>query len=182
MRKASTSLGSLGLVPAGTWSLILPLVALLAGVAVTSAPVEAAKKSAPSAKLTQAQKDALRRRQQWLQSASRLKALHKASAPKPTKVIHTRATWYGPGFHGRRTASGERFNQNAMTLASRHLPMGTRVRVINLKTGRASHARVNDRGPFGLRGVTADLSKGLARKIGLRGTGPIKIEVLARGS
>lgn len=181
MRQASTSLGSLGLVPAGTWSLILPLAALAVGTAITTAPADAAKKGGKSAGLTQSQKDALRRRQQWLRSANRLRALHQAGAPRATKVIHTRATWYGPGFHGRRTASGERFNQNAMTLASRHLPMGTRVRVVNVKTGKASHARVNDRGPFGLRGVTADLSKGLAHKIGLRGTGPVKIEVLPRG-
>lgn len=96
----------------------------------------------------------------------------------PIRVIKTRATWYGPGFHGRRTASGERFNQNALTLAHRHLPFGTRVRVVNPRTGRSAIARVNDRGPFGHRGYTADLSKGLAQKVGLRGTGPVHLEIL----
>jgi rare lipoprotein A len=94
------------------------------------------------------------------------------------KVIRTRATWYGPGFHGKRTASGERFNRDAMTLASRHLPLGTKVRVINPSTGKSSLARVNDRGPFGSRHVTVDLSQGLAKRIGLRGTGPVHVEVL----
>lgn len=77
------------------------------------------------------------------------------------------ASWYGPGFHGRRTASGERFNQYACTLASRHLPLGTRVLLINLRTGKHAIARVNDRGPY-VPGRIADLSKGLARKLGAR--------------
>jgi rare lipoprotein A len=96
-----------------------------------------------------------------------------------TKIINTRATWYGPGFHGRRTASGERFNQHAMTLASRHLPFGTRVRVVNTRTGKAAIGRVNDRGPF-KSGYTADLSKGLAGRIGLSGSGPVRLEILAK--
>jgi rare lipoprotein A len=97
---------------------------------------------------------------------------------EPVRVINTRATWYGPGFHGRRTASGERFDRYGMTLASRHLPFGTRVRVVNPKTGKSAVARVNDRGPFGKKGVTADLSQGLARKIGFDGTGPVRLEIL----
>ncbi|MBI3911180.1 MAG: hypothetical protein HY320_09635, partial [Armatimonadetes bacterium] len=56
------------------------------------------------------------------------------------------ATWYGGRFHGCRTASGERFNRFASTLASRHLPFGTRVRVTNLRNGKSQVARVNDRG------------------------------------
>lgn len=97
----------------------------------------------------------------------------------PTQIINTRATWYGPGFHGRRTASGERFNQQAMTLASRHLPFGTRVRVVNPRTGKAAIARVNDRGPY-RSGYTADLSKGLAGRIGLLSSGPVRLEILAK--
>jgi len=94
-------------------------------------------------------------------------------------VIHTRATWYGPGFHGRRTASGERFNRNAMTLASRHLPFGTRVRVVNAKTGQSALARVNDRGPF-RSGYTADLSQGLARRIGMLNSVRVRLEILPK--
>jgi rare lipoprotein A len=101
------------------------------------------------------------------------------SPGKPVKVINTRATWYGPGFHGRRTASGERFNRHAMTLASRHLPFGTRVRVVNPHTGRSAVARVNDRGPF-RGGYTADLSQALARKIGLSNSGAVRLEILPR--
>jgi rare lipoprotein A len=96
---------------------------------------------------------------------------------KVVKVLNTRATWYGPGFHGKRTASGERFSRHAMTLASRHLPMGTRVRVVNPYTGKAAVARVNDRGPF-RGGSTADLSQALARKIGLSSSGKVRLEIL----
>src|SRR5581483_1403418 len=77
----------------------------------------------------------------------------------PRSPMVGNASWYGPGFSGHRTASGERFNRNAMTLAHRGLPFGTRVKVTNLKNGRAAIARVNDRGPF-VRGRIADLSQG----------------------
>jgi rare lipoprotein A len=104
----------------------------------------------------------------------------KKTAARPAKVIHTGATWYGPGFYGHRTASGERFNRNAMTLASRHLPFGTQLRVTNLKNGKASLARVNDRGPFGRSGYTVDLSEGLARRIGMLSSGPVRLEILPK--
>lgn len=89
------------------------------------------------------------------------------------------ASWYGPGFHGRRTASGERFNQNALTAAHRSLPFGTQVRVTNLNNGRSVVVRINDRGPFS-RGRIVDLSAGAARAIGLKsnGTAPVHIQVL----
>lgn len=86
------------------------------------------------------------------------------------------ASYYGPGFHGRRTASGERFNQNAMTAAHRTLPFGARVRVVNLGNGRAVVVRgVTDRGPF-VRGRVIDLSAGAARAIGVKGLGKVCIE------
>ncbi|MEL6327025.1 MAG: septal ring lytic transglycosylase RlpA family protein [Cyanobacteria bacterium J06626_23] len=89
------------------------------------------------------------------------------------------ASWYGPGFHGRRSASGEVFNQNAMTAAHRYLPFGTQVRVTNLNNGRQVVVRINDRGPFS-GGRVIDLSAGAAGAIGLRsaGVGPVQLEVL----
>lgn len=97
-----------------------------------------------------------------------------------TTVFTGSASWYGPGFHGRRTASGERFNQNAMTAAHRTLPFGTRIRVTNLRNNRQVIVRVNDRGPYS-HGRVLDLSAGAAHAIGLRsaGVGPVRIEVLA---
>jgi rare lipoprotein A (peptidoglycan hydrolase) len=58
------------------------------------------------------------------------------------------ASWYGPGFHGNRTASGERFDKNGLTAAHRTLPMGSVVRVRSVRNGRQVTVRINDRGPF----------------------------------
>lgn len=80
------------------------------------------------------------------------------------------ASWYGPGFHGRRTASGERFNSMEMTAAHRYLPFGTKLRVVNEENGRSVVVRVNDRGPFAHRRVI-DLAKGPALALGLTSTG-----------
>ena len=79
------------------------------------------------------------------------------------------ASWYGPGFHGRKTASGERFNANAMTAAHRTLPFGTKVRVVNERTGRSVTVRINDRGPFH-GGRIIDLAAAPARALGVAGT------------
>lgn len=87
-----------------------------------------------------------------------------------------KASWYGPGFNGKRTASGERFNQNEMTAAHRSLPFGTIVRVINLQNGRSVDVRINDRGPF-IRGRVIDLSRAAARQIDMIQAGVVPVEV-----
>ena len=180
MRQGSTVFGRLGLVPAGIGMLVLPLCAAVIGFTIAPTPASAA----PSETSLQAEREALAQRRQcrryptWWKLAAR-RSSQAARAPRPVRIINTRATWYGPGFHGRRTASGERFNQNAMTLASRHLPFGTHVRVVNPRTGKAAVGRVNDRGPF-RGGYTADLSKALARRIGLGGSGPVRLEILGK--
>jgi len=91
------------------------------------------------------------------------------------------ASWYGPGFHGRRTANGERFNQNALTAAHRSLPFGTKVRVTNTRTGRSVVVRITDRGPF-TGGRVIDLSAAAARIVGVMqsGVAPVSLEVLGR--
>jgi rare lipoprotein A len=81
-----------------------------------------------------------------------------------------RASWYGPGFHGRRTASGESFNSGAMTAAHRSLPFGSRVRVVNEATGDSVVVRINDRGPFA-RGRVIDLARSPAQALGLTQSG-----------
>lgn len=88
------------------------------------------------------------------------------------------ASWYGPGFHGNMSASGERFNQNALTAAHRTLPFGTIVQVTNLDNGRTVSVRINDRGPFSGDRVI-DLSAGAARVLGLiqSGVAPVRLEV-----
>lgn len=89
------------------------------------------------------------------------------------------ASWYGPPFHGRQTASGETYDMEAPTAAHRTLPFGTRVRVHNLESGRRTELRINDRGPF-VRGRIIDVSRFGARELGLLGPGvaPVRVEVL----
>ena len=91
------------------------------------------------------------------------------------------ASWYGGKFHGRKTASGETYNQNALTAAHRTLPFGTRVRVTRLDTGNSVVVRINDRGPFKA-GRVIDLSERAAEEIGMTGVGvtPVKLEVLGQ--
>jgi rare lipoprotein A len=87
------------------------------------------------------------------------------------------ASWYGPGFQGRRTASGERFDQHAFTAAARSFPLGTRLRVTNLANGRSAVVRVNDRGPF-VHDRVLDVSYASARALDMigRGTARVRIE------
>jgi rare lipoprotein A len=86
------------------------------------------------------------------------------------------ATFYGLGFDGRKTASGEVFDQYALTAAHPNLPFGTKVLVTNLANGKQVIVRINDRGPFTQ--AIIDLSYGAAREIGLLKTGRVKIQVL----
>jgi rare lipoprotein A len=84
------------------------------------------------------------------------------------------ASWYGPGFHGRKAASGETYNQNAMTAAHKTLPFGTKLKVTNEKTGKSVTVKINDRGPYH-GGRVIDLSKAAASQLGIvkAGTGKV---------
>lgn len=87
-----------------------------------------------------------------------------------------KASWYGPGFVGRRTSSGERFNPNLMTAASKTLPLGSVVRVTNPRNGRSVRVRINDCGPF-VRGRGLDLSHRAAEKLGIAHQGVARVKV-----
>jgi len=90
------------------------------------------------------------------------------------------ASYYGTDFAGRRTASGERFDPQALTAAHRELPFGTRVRVTNLDNGRSVTVRINDRGPFSA-GRIVDLSWAAARELDMlrSGVARVRVQVLA---
>jgi rare lipoprotein A len=91
------------------------------------------------------------------------------------KVLQSgRASWYGPGLHGRRTASGETFNTHDLTAAHRTLPFGTRVQVVNQRNGQSVVVRINDRGPYS-GGRVIDLSQASAQAIGLSGVGSVTL-------
>ena len=98
------------------------------------------------------------------------------------RVLTGKAIWYGEGWEGKRTASGELFDRHLWTAAHRSLPLGTRVRVMNLDNGRAVIVRINDRGPYGSdRRRIIDLSEAAARQLDFAGQGeiPVRLEVLA---
>lgn len=84
------------------------------------------------------------------------------------------ASWYGDRFAGKRTASGVRFNPNAMMAAHRSLPFGARVRVTERRSGRSVVVRIVDRGPH-VRGRVIDVSKAAARKLGFLGRGTARV-------
>jgi rare lipoprotein A len=91
------------------------------------------------------------------------------------------ASWYGPGFNGHRTASGERYNMRELTAAHQTLPFGSLVEVRNLENGHAVVVRINDRGPFA-KGRVIDLSYAAAREVGVFGPGTAEVELRVIGA
>ena len=149
----------------------------------TGAPVVAAPVEAASAAPVQAAKPALAKARYKVASLGTVPVPSTALEPTQTarqdaaiaseiarNMQSGRASWYGPGFHGRRTASGERFHAGAMTAAHRTLPFGTRVRVTHVGSGRSVVVRINDRGPFH-GGRIIDLAAGPAQMLGLKSAG-----------
>ena len=109
-------------------------------------------------------------------------------APKPTYfpgypigfVERGEASWYGPGFHGNKTANGERYDMHQLTAAHRTLPLGSIAVVRSMSTGRQVTVRINDRGPFA-RGRVLDLSLAGAHALGMTGAGTDQIELRVVG-
>jgi rare lipoprotein A (peptidoglycan hydrolase) len=102
-------------------------------------------------------------------------AHHGDEVKLPTKsgrIFKGLASWYGGKFHGRKTASGERFDEDKLTCAHRTLPFGTELLVMNAATGKVCTVTVNDRGPYHGKRVI-DLSKAAARKLGISGVGRV---------
>jgi rare lipoprotein A len=96
--------------------------------------------------------------------------------PTASSFVETgEASWYGPGFHGRKTANGERFDTYDLTAAHKTLPFGTLLKVTNLENNRFTVVRINDRGPY-VRGRIIDLSKAAKNELGMGGTALVRIE------
>ena len=104
---------------------------------------------------------------------------HVNDVGKNTNTKVGQASWYGPGFHGRKTASGERYNMNAFSAAHRTLPFGTKLKITCTSTGKSVIVKVNDRGPFHGNRVL-DLSYGAAKALGTtqKGVSKVKYEIL----
>jgi rare lipoprotein A len=92
------------------------------------------------------------------------------------------ASWYGPGFHGKKTTSGAIYDQNKLTAAHQTLPLGSRVRVTNLRNRKTVKVLINDRGPFA-KGRIIDLSYAAAKRVEMvgPGTAPVLVEVFDDG-
>lgn len=100
---------------------------------------------------------------------------------QPTQTIESfsqtgKASWYGPGFHGKKTSSGERFDMNTLSAAHRTLPIPSYARVTNLSNGKSVIVRINDRGPFHGNRVM-DVSKAAAKELGFIHTGTANVKV-----
>jgi rare lipoprotein A len=144
---------------------------LLAGVVVFfAAPVINAPVFAPTA-IKSTDVSALR----WAQ----LLAKSKRTFNKPLKTWECVSSWYGEDFDGQPTADGELYDMYAMTAAHRTLPLGSIVRVVNLRTHRSAIVRINDRGPY-VTGRDLDVSYQVARQLGFlhRGLARVKLELL----
>lgn len=93
------------------------------------------------------------------------------------KIEEGIASWYGPNFHGKLTANGEKYDMHGLTAAHRTLPFNTIVKVKNLDNGQSVKVRINDRGPFAKNRII-DLSRKAARKIGMLGPGTAHVELI----
>lgn len=104
---------------------------------------------------------------------------HRVEHPQPVQEQFQQGTasWYGPGFHGKKTSNREVYNQNSLTAAHNELPFGTIVLVTNKANGKSVEVRINDRGGFRRYGRIIDLSKGAAAKIDMVKAGTAKVEI-----
>ena len=96
-------------------------------------------------------------------------------------IISGQASWYGGKFHGRRTSAGQRYDQDKMTAAHRSLPFGTKLLVMNRKTGNSCVVEINDRGPF-VGDRVIDLSRGAARQLNMISSGVTEVDCLVLGN
>jgi rare lipoprotein A len=104
-------------------------------------------------------------------------AIGAGDAPQTMEIDRGKGSWYGGRFHGRRTASGEKFDMHDLTAAHKTLPFGTRVRVRDLQTGKEVVVRINDRGPH-VRGRIIDLSRAAAVALGVLHAGEAAVALL----
>lgn len=101
------------------------------------------------------------------------------SKPASKHALRGAASWYGPGFHGKKTASGEIYDQTKLTAAHKTLPLGSTARVTNLENGNTVEVQINDRGPF-IEGRIIDLSRAAAGALDFveAGIAPVRVEIV----
>jgi rare lipoprotein A len=108
-----------------------------------------------------------------------------STTPKPRSkhALRGHASWYGPRFHGKKTASGEMYDQTKLTAAHKTLPLGSKARVTNLENGNSVEVQINDRGPF-IDGRIIDLSRAAAGALDFVEAGivPVRVEIVETSS
>jgi rare lipoprotein A len=104
-----------------------------------------------------------------------------SAATTPVHKEVGEASWYGPGFHGKETSSGETFNQQEMTAAHPSLPMGTKAEVTNLENDKKVEVRINDRGPYAENRVI-DLSSAAANKLDMKTDGTAQVKIVTKSA
>jgi len=141
-------------VVAGTWRLRRRLAGLFAAAALTAAGCSTSRPAPP--------------------------VIASVPPPAPATAQFGVASWYGPGFDGHPTSSGEIYNQNDLTAASTLYPLGSRVMVTNLNNGRSVEVRINDHGPY-VKGRKIDLSRKAATVLGMMGPGtaPVRLDLIS---
>jgi rare lipoprotein A len=158
-------------------TVVVLLLSLIFLVGCSHKPVSIAVPAAPPPAPTQPSESASESRSAGLQTNS-----EQPEFPLDAKPMWSEtgiASWYGAPYHNRRASNGEVYDMHAMTAAHRTLPLGTIVRVTDIKTGSSALVRITDRGPF-ISGRVIDLSRSAAEKVGIvqRGTAEVRIDVL----
>jgi rare lipoprotein A (peptidoglycan hydrolase) len=159
------------------WSSFLLVAALMAGCSLTSGLLHRSLTDAPGSQPTGQTSPAP------IRNSMGAKSIKENGRRARTGSLATRtvgaASWYGPGFRGKRTASGDIFNEKKLTAAHKTLPLGSKVRITNLSNRKSVDVEINDRGPF-VNGRIIDVSPAAARALGMigRGTARVKVELL----
>ena len=145
------------------------------GLVATGCSTNNAKKPVSAAKFKQKKVD--KSLQPFQKVGPKYKIKGKSYKPKHEPKYDEKgvASWYGPGFHGKPTATGERFNMHDLTAAHPTLPLNSRLHVTNLENGKQIFVRLNDRGPFAEKRII-DLSKASANKLGIKGIAKVRVQ------
>jgi len=157
------------------FAILLISLALVASVsAQEKATIQEAEKIAEKVKEKAARSEKAEGRQNLIKDDVTVK---QAENGQPIIEQRGEASYYGPGFQGKKTATGEKFDQNQPTAAHPALPLGTKATVTNLENGKSVDVKINDRGPY-VKGRDIDLSKSAAKELGMTkdGVAPVQIE------
>jgi rare lipoprotein A len=171
----SSALNALTHAPASWWIFLLACLVAQSCTAISTASLSSVQSESSSPALIKKDIGAS------VQKVSIESGARKNTTPPSSNkhALRGEASWYGPGFHGKKTASGEIYDQTKFTAAHKTLPLGSRARVTNVKNGNSVEVEINDRGPF-VEGRILDLSRAAAKALDFvdSGIAPVRVELL----